>query len=141
MKETERVRGGDVVGGRLSHMTSVYVFSPGRGEQPLSQHSLPSGGPWIIPLDLVIGIAGINGHSRYQNVVIGIAGINRHSRYQNAMIGTAGINRHSRYQNAMIGKENVGPRIQGYGRKYHCTLKAWKTITPRIGWRRQRRTI
>jgi len=59
MKETERVRGGDVVGGRLSHMTSVYVFSPGRGEQPLSQHSLPSGGgPWIIPLDLVIGTAG-----------------------------------------------------------------------------------
>ena len=36
MKETERVRGGDVVGGRLSHMTSVYVFSPGRGEQPQS---------------------------------------------------------------------------------------------------------
>ena len=31
MKETERVRGGDVVDGRLSNMTSVYVFSPGRG--------------------------------------------------------------------------------------------------------------
>ena len=44
MIETERVRGGDVVGGRLSHTTSVYVFSPGRGGQPLSQHSLPSGG-------------------------------------------------------------------------------------------------
>ena len=92
MKETERVRGGDVVGGRLSRTTSVYVFSPGRGEQPLSQHSPPSGRTWIIPLDLVIGIAGINRHSRYQNAIIGIAGINRHSRYQNAMIGTAGIN-------------------------------------------------
>ena len=92
MKETERVRGGDVVGGRLSHMTSVYVFSPGRGEQPLSQHSLPSGRTWIIPLDLVIGIAGTNRQSRCQNVVIGTAGINRHSRYQNAMIGIAGTN-------------------------------------------------
>ena len=56
MKETERARGGDVVGGRLSRTTSVSVFSPGRGGV-------------VIPLDLVIG------------------------------------------------KENVGPRIQGYGKK------------------------
>ena len=60
MKETERARGGDVVGGRLSHMTLVYVFSPDWGDQPLSQHISPSGRTWIIPLDLVIGIAGIN---------------------------------------------------------------------------------
>ena len=76
MIETERVRGGDVVGGRLLRTTSVYVFSPGRGEQPLSQHSLPSGRTWIIPLDLVIGTAGTNRHSRYQNAMIGTAGIN-----------------------------------------------------------------
>ena len=77
MKETERARGGDVVGGRLSHMTLVYVFSPDWGDQPLSQHISPSGRTWIIPLDLVIGIAGIDRHSRYrsaQPVSIGIAG-------------------------------------------------------------------
>ena len=58
-------------------------------------------------------------HSRYHiplDLVIGIAGINRHSRCQNVVIGIAATNRHSRYQNAMIGKENVGPQIQGYGR-------------------------
>ena len=115
MKETERVRGGDVVGGRLSHTTSVYVFSPGRGgDQPLSQHSPPSGEPWIIPLDLVIGTAGINGHSRYQN----------------AMIGTADINWHSRYQNAMIGKENVGPQIQGYGKKIPLYVESMEDDHP-----------
>ena len=60
MKETERVRGGDVVGGRLLRTTSVYVFSPGRGEQPLSQHSPPAGG-----VDHTFRFG--DRHSRYQS--------------------------------------------------------------------------
>ena len=62
MKETERVRGGDVVGGRLSHMTSVYVFSPGRG------------GP--VPISTQSPVRGAVDHTfRFGD---------RHSRYQSA---------------------------------------------------------
>ena len=87
MKETERVRGGDVVGGRLSRTTSVYVFSPGRGEQPLSQHSPPSGGA----VDHTFRFG--DRHSRYQLTQQVPECGDRHSRYQLAQqvsIGTAG---------------------------------------------------
>jgi len=76
MIETERVRGGDVVGGRLSHMTSVYVFSPDRGgAAPISTQSPVRGA-----VDHTFRFG--DRHSRYQSAQQVPECDDRHSRYQ-----------------------------------------------------------